>query len=443
MAKVIPFRGLRYNTDKVQDLNAVTAPPYDIISPAQKQELYNKDEFNVVRLDYGMDFVSDDETNNRYTRSAAYLEKWMEDQTLVFEDKPAFYIYEQIFSLGTEKPSHALKGIIGLVQLEEFSKKVVLPHEETISKAKADRLQLMQATGANLSQVYSLYMDENKEIAGLLENYSDGEPDFSFVTDENVTQNIWIIKDAAVNAHISVLFEKKQVFIADGHHRYETALQYRKERHAADGTQEGTMPYDFVMMMLVSMSDGGLFVFPTHRMIRGLDNFDEVLLIGFLTENFTVSKIYFTEGDYASIITDRLANTVDETLFGLYTGQNYYYLLKLKSTAPIDEAVQNRSEAYRHLDVTILHKLILEKYMGIDEDNMRSQKNLVYTRDAGEAVKAVKNGEMDCAFLINPPKVSEIQAIAEANEKMPQKSTYFWPKLVTGIVMNKFTQPEK
>lgn len=438
MAKVIPFRGLRYNTDKFNDLDTVTAPPYDIISPAQKQELYNKDEYNVVRLDFGMDFVSDDEKSNRYTRSAAYLEKWIQDRQLIFEEKPAFYIYEQIFSLGSEKPSHSLKGIIGLVQLEEFSKKIVLPHEETITSAKQDRLKLMEATGSNLSQVYSLYMDEDKEIGGLIESCSDREPDLSFVTDENITQNIWIITEEAVNTHISDLFRDKQVFIADGHHRYETALNYRRERHAQDGTEEGTMSYDYVMMMLVSMSDGGLFVFPTHRMIRGLENFDEVLLIGFLTEEFTVSKIYFTEGDYATIISERLANTVDETLFGLYTGQNYYYLLKLKNTKAIDHTIEDKSDAYKHLDVTILHKLILEKYLGIDEENMRSQKNLVYTRDAREAVKAVKNGEFDCVFFINPPKVAEIKAVAQANEKMPQKSTYFWPKLVTGIVMNKF-----
>ena len=361
-----------------------------------------------------MDFVSDDENNNRYTRSAAYLEKWIEDQQLIFEDKPAFYIYEQVFSLDTDKsshsdrPSHSLKGIIGLVQLEDFCKKIVLPHE-TISKAKEDRLNLMRTTKSNLSQVYSLYIDENKEIAGLLETYSDGKPDITFVTDDNITQNIWIIKDAEVNSTLSAMFAEKQLFIADGHHRYETALNYRNERREADETAEGTMPYDYIMMMLVSMSDGGLFVFPTHRMVRGIENFDEVLLVGFLTEEFTVSKIFFTEGDYADIIQDRLSNTVDETLFGLYTGQNYYYLLKLKSTKNIDSIITDKTDAYKHLDVTILHKLILEKYLG-----------------------------MDCAFLINPPKVSEIKQIAEDNEKMPQKSTYFWPKLVTGIVINKF-----
>lgn len=440
MAKVIPFRGLRYNNEKFNDLNTVTAPPYDIISDAEKQELYNKDEHNIVRVDFGMDFVDDNEKSNRYTRSGEYLQEWIKNQALIFEDKPVFYIYEQIFSLGDEEPSHSLKGIIGLVQLEEFSKGVVLPHEETLSKAKTDRLNLMNTTGANMSQVYSLYMDDEKAIAGIIESWSDRKPDITFVSDENITQNVWMITDDELNAKISKLFEDKQVFIADGHHRYETALNYRKARHAEDGTEEGTMPYDYVMMMLVSMSDGGLFVFPTHRLVRGLENFDETTLVGLLTEEFNVSKIHFTEGDYASIIMDRLSNTVDETLFGLYTGQNYYYLLNLKDTKSIDNMIQGMSDAYKHLDVTILHSLILEKYMGIDKENMMNQKNLIYTRDAAEAVKVVKDGEVDCAFLINPTKVVQIKEIAQANEKMPQKSTYFWPKLVTGIVINKFEQ---
>lgn len=438
MAKVIPFQGLRYNTDRFSDLHVVTAPPYDIIPAEQQQDLYDQSDYNIVRLDFGMEQEGDNETNNRYTRSGESLKQWIAEQVLVAEDQPAFYIYEQIFSLGTEKSSYSLKGIIGLVQLEEFAKKVVLPHEETITKAKTDRLNLMRTTASNLSQVYSFYIDEEEAIGGILEEETKKTPDLTFVTEENITQNVWVIKDKEVNGRISRLFEDKQLFIADGHHRYETALNYRRERHQADGTAEGTMSYDYLMMMLVSMSDGGLFVFPTHRMIRGLESFDEVMFVGMLTEEFTISKIYFTEGDYASIIMDRLSNTVDEALFGLYTGQNYYYLLKLKDKKLIDDVIQDRSDAYKHLDVTILHKLILEKYMGIDEENMRSQKNLVYTRDGKEAVEAVERGDFHCSFLMNPPKVSEIREVAEANEKMPQKSTYFWPKLVTGIVINKF-----
>ena len=385
-----------------------------------------------------MEFDSDDENNNRYTRSAAYLDKWIEEQVLTCEDEPAFYIYEQVFTLVKTGAPHSLKGIISLVQLEEFSKKIILPHEETISKAKADRMNLMNATGSNMSQIYSLYLDENKAITDIIEDESAGAPDITFTTKENVVQNIWIIKERDILGKISALFADKQIFIADGHHRYETALNYRNEQHAKHPEDEGLQPYDFVMMMLVSMDDNGLFVFPTHRMLKNVDNFDELSIVGYITDDFIVSKIHFTEGDYAQIIQERLQNTVDEKLFAFYTGQDYYYLLKLRDMGAIDAAVTGKSDAYKHLDVTILHTLILERYFGIDKQNMADQKNLSYTRSSHEAIDAVKDGTYQCSFLINPTKVSDIKEISLANEKMPQKSTYFWPKLVTGIVMYQF-----
>lgn len=439
MAKVVPFKGLRYNTDKFKDLDSVTAPPYDIISPEEQQELYNKDEYNVIRLDYGMAFDSDDENNNKYTRSAAFLDKWIEEEVLKYEDEPAFYIYEQVFKLeNDEAPAHSLKGIISLVQLEEFSKKIILPHEETLKKAKRDRLGLMEATGSNMSQIYSLYMDPDQALADIISECSDSAPDISFTTKENVIQNVWIVKDPAMINVISKKFESKQLFIADGHHRYETALNYRNSRHEADGTEVGTQPYDYTMMMLVSMDDSGLFVFPTHRMVKNVSNFSEQLTIGMLTDDFAASKIYFTEGDFAEIITSKLRNTVDEKRFAFYTGENYYYLLNLKDVHLMDSLIEDKSDAYKYLDVTILHKLILEKYFGIDEQSLANQENIVYTREASEAIQRVKDGEFQCAFIINPTKVSEIKDISLANEKMPQKSTYFWPKLVTGIVIYKF-----
>ena len=439
MAKVVPFKGLRYNTEKFKDLEAVTAPPYDVITLDEQQELYNKDEYNVIRLDYGMDFDSDDEENNKYTRSASYLKKWIDEEILKFEDEPAFYIYEQVFQLDMdESPNHSLKGIISLVQLEEFSKKIIIPHEETKNQIKRDRLGLMEATGTNMSQIYSLYMDPDQAIADIISECSDGTPDISFTTKENVIQNIWIIKDPEIINVISKKFENKQLFIADGHHRYETALYYRNMRHEQDGTEVGTQPYDYAMMMLVSMDDSGLFIFPNHRMIKNVSNFSEQLTIGMLTDDFNASKIYFTEGDVAEIITTKLRNTVDEKRFAFYTGENYYYLLKLKDVHVMDSLIDDKSDTYKHLDVTILHKLILEKYFGIEEQSLANREYVDYTIDAEEAIKKVDSGEFQCSFLINPTKVSEIKDISLANEKMPQKSTYFWPKLITGIVIYKF-----
>lgn len=437
MAMVIPFKGLRYNMNKFTDLDDVTAPPYDMISSEQQQELYDKSQYNIVRLDYGMSFDSDNESENKYTRSAKYLKDWLDKEILVYENKPAFYIYEQIFSLGDEEPSHSLKGIIGLVKIEDTSKQVIKLHEETIEKDKKDRMNLLSNIRTNTSPIYSLFADEDKIMSDMIDGLTDREPDLSFISSENITQNIWIVTDDTNTEKVTEFFSDKEIYIADGHHRYEASLEYRNNC-LKDEETNGLEDFDYTMMALVSLDDSGLFLYPRHRLVRGIENFDEMLTVGLLTEDFSVSKIYFTEGDYASIITERLANTVDETLIGFYTGNNYYYLLKLKNTKTIDEAIQNKSDAYKHLDITVLNKMILEDCLGIDEENMKNQKDVIYTRDAHKAIEDVKAGEFNCLFLINPTKVNEIIEIADNNEKMPQKSSCFWPKMLTGMVLNKF-----
>ncbi len=435
MANVIPFKGLRYNTELVGNLNDVTAPPYDIISPEQQDALYEKSEYNIVRVDYGKTYETDDEKSNKYTRAGEMFNSWIEKGILKKDEKPAFYIYEQVFEYNRTPIS--LKGIISLVEIVEFDKKIVLPHENTLSKAKTDRFDLMSTTDANLSQIYSLYLDEDKAVEKLITEYSKGAPDVSFVTDDNITQNIWIVSDSEKTAKISEQFKNKQLFIADGHHRYETALNFRNKKRE-ENPDAGDAPYDYVMMMLTSMEDSGLLVFPTHRMIKNLPEFDESVITSCLTEDFAVSKIYFTEGDYAQIIMEKISSVLDEKCFALYTGKDYYYRFELKNTDAINNYITDMSLAYKNLDVTLLHTLVLERFFGIDSANMANQKNLFYTRDAKEAIETVKNGEYQCSFLINATSVAEIKEVSLANEKMPQKSTYFWPKLVTGIVINKF-----
>ncbi|MBE7012308.1 MAG: DUF1015 domain-containing protein [Ruminococcaceae bacterium] len=434
MAKVVPFNGLRYNTEMFSNLDSVTAPPYDIISPAEQDALYEKSEYNIVRVDFAKEQDGDNEENNKYTRAGAEFASWIEKGVLKREEKPAFYIYEQVFQYNATPIS--LKGIISAVKIEEFENKVVLPHEETLSKAKTDRFNLMSTTDANMSQIYSLFLDEDSSVEALINLYSKGEPDVSFVAD-GIKQNIWIITDEEKTAKITEKFAGKQLFIADGHHRYETALRFRNAKRE-ENPDVVDAPYDYVMMMLTSMNDPGLLVFPTHRMIRNLPDFDEAVLVGYLTEDFTVSKVHLTEGDYSDIITNRISSVADDKCFALYTGKDYYYRFELKNKNAIDNYITDKSQAYKNLDVTLLHTLVLERFLGIDQNNMANQKNLSYTRDAKEAIEKVQSGEYQCSFLINATNVSDIKEISLANEKMPQKSTYFWPKLVTGIVINKF-----
>lgn len=421
MAKVLPFRGLRYSKG---DLASVTTPPYDIISPSRQKEFYEKDENNVIRLEYGMEYPCDTADNNRYTRAAAELKRMLEEKALVRDEKPCFYIYEEIFDNEGEKLS--LKGIIGIVELSEFSEKKVLPHEETLSKAKADRFELMKATNCNFSQIYSLYNDGDGRLRALINEFSSKAPDLSFAAFDGLRQNVWIVPEGEAAREITRLFEDKQFFIADGHHRYETALNYKKYMESIGA--EGDL-WKYCMMYLVDMNLPGLVVYPTHRIVRGLKNFDADRLLGDIAVNFEITEIGKSEAEKT------LKENADKNSYVLYCGGKCR-LLTLKSQEAMRAALPEKGREYCSLDVSVLHTLILEKALKIDKENMAKQINLTYTRDAREAFAAVDSGEADCMFLLNATKVSQIKEISLANEKMPQKSTYFYPKLVTGIVMN-------
>ena len=434
MAHIIPFRGLRYRES--ENLTAVTTPPYDVISPKEQEEYYNQSEHSVIRLELGKEYDSDTPQNNRYTRSAATLQEWIDEQVLCFEEKPAVYLYEEVFTLPNGE-TKSFKGFITLVELEEFSKKIVLPHEETLSKAKTDRLNLMNATHANFSQIYCLYMDPQKTLTALIGEISSKKADVSFTAADGIRQNLWIVTDEATIALVQKGFADKQLFIADGHHRYETALNFRNQMRAENPDYQKDDLFNYVMMMLVEMDDPGLVVLPTHRMVKNLEHFDESSVLAKLADTFACEKIA-VNSDAAKEMESALAAHTDKKAFAFYTGKDYFYLLTLMDQNAMKRHIQDKSDAWLGLDVAVLHTLILGDVFGIDMENMANQKNLVYTRYADEAAEGVKKGEYQCSFLLNATKVREIKDVSLANEKMPQKSTYFYPKLITGLVMNKF-----
>lgn len=434
MARILPFRGLRYHES--QDLSAVTTPPYDIISPSEQDAYYARSENSVIRLELGKEYPDDTPDNNRYTRSAQTLAEWIDNQVLCFEEKPAVYLYEEIFSLpdGTVK---SFKGFITLVELEEFSKKIVLPHEETLSKAKTDRFNLMDATHANFSQIYCLYMDPEKTLTNKIAEISSRAADISFTTDDGIRHSLWVTTDPQTIEAVQEGFADKQLFIADGHHRYETALNFRnKMREENPGYSQDDL-FNYVMMMLVEMDDPGLVVLPTHRMVKNLEHFDEDAVIRALDGVFRAEKIAVCKSAAKEMETALDAKKV-EKVFAFYTGKDYFYLLTLADADAMKRRISGKSDAWLGLDVSVLHTLILGEVFGIDMENMANQKNLVYTRYADEAVSGVASGEYQCSFLLNATKVREIKDVSLANEKMPQKSTYFYPKLITGLVMNRF-----
>lgn len=429
MAKVKAFKGIRFNTEKAGKIEQLVCPPYDIISEEQRQSYIEINENNVIRLELPSGA-------NPYAKAKKLYEKMKADGVLMREQEPALYIYEEVFeALGRR---YSVKGIIAAVKIEEFEKGVILPHEYTLSKAKEDRMELMKATNCNFSQIYSLYMDSEHKTTKKLDFLSLREPDISLTDNEGVAHKLWIVRDKAQINSICSDFDERKLYIADGHHRYETALAYRDYCRENGLSKEGDS-VDYQMMMLVDMEHPGLVVLPTHRIVRNLPVFNERSVRNVLErceKYFDVEKI-----ENIGMVDNTLANEYanGKTAFAFYCGGVSCYLLRLKDKSIMKSILPALSDASVGLDVTVLHNLILERIFGINKENMANQTNLLYTRKTQEAIESVQTGKSQCAFIMNPTRVTQIRDVALAGEKMPQKSTYFYPKLITGLVMNELT----
>ena len=413
MAVIKPIKALRF-TAKAGNIADCVCPPYDIISESERASLIEKNEYNVVRLELPAG-------EDKYNEAGRILNSWMNEGILERDEKAGIYVYREEFAV--DSVEYCLTGIICLVKLCEFSEKIVLPHEETLTKAKQDRLNLMRGTGCNFSSIYSLYNDESGNIASVIGKKTAEAPIHRFTDEEEVTHTLWKIENESDIAVIVDTLAEKQLFIADGHHRYETALNYK---NGLSNAPDGADP-DHVMMTLVDMDDKGLVVFPTHRLIvdRKVTR-DEIERK--CENDFNISYLPLCD------LRAALKKGENGHTYAFYNGGNDFMLLELKDGAARN--IDNRSDAYSDLDVSILHSFVLENALGIDKENMANQVNLRYTRSMDEAIESVKNGKASAAFLINATKVSQIKAVALAGDKMPQKSTYFYPKLKTGLVMN-------
>ena len=424
MAEIKPFKGMRYNTFLAGKIGELCCPPYDIISEEERLGYIAENEYNVIRLELPK------EGEDVYKTAGEVLDMWRNTGVLVHEIKPAVYIYEEEFNAYNKRSS--VKGIIVRVKVEEFSKGVILPHEFTLSKAKADRFNLMKATNCNFSQIYALYMDEEHTTLKTIDSLSDRKPDQKFTDSDHVTHKLWIITDEKVIEKLVNDFADRKLYIADGHHRYETALNYRNYCRENGISKEGD-PQDYQMMYLVDMQHPGLVVFPTHRMVRDLESFDKDEVLKGCEEYFDIKK-FTSVGNINSELSKQYKQ--GKKAFGFYCGKGEWYLLVLKDIEVMAKVLPDLSEASQQLDVSVLHSLILEKTMGIDKENMANQINLTYTKFFEEAIMKVDKGEFQCSFILNPTRVTEIRDVAAAGEKMPQKSTYFYPKMITGMVMN-------
>ena len=427
MAEIKPFRALKYQPSKSGPLEEVTCDPYDVVSEDKRKFYLDRNPYNLIRLELPKEDAP-------YQTAAALLKEWISSGILKKDPMDAIYIYEEEFSVG--KSVKKVKGIICRVRLEEFSKGIIIPHEETLGKAKEDRFCLMKETACNFSPIYSLYSDPAHITRTQLDALSDQQPDIEMTDDALVTHRLWTITDKPVINKLCQQFRNRKLYIADGHHRYETALRYRDDNRT-NGTSPLNGADESIMMMLVDMENEGLVVFPTHRLIHGLKEFNASDVLSKCIPYFTL-----TDQKGASSIEPTLASYYEkgEKAFAFYQGDGNWTLMVQKDKNTLKKLFPEKSDAVCTLDVTILHTLILNRIFGIDEENMKNQTNLHYTRSFQEAISSVDSGESQCAFLLNPTKVSEILDVAATGEKMPQKSTYFYPKLLTGLVINDLTE---
>jgi uncharacterized protein (DUF1015 family) len=438
MATVIPFRGVLFDQAKAGAITDLVCPPYDIISHDEQQALYRANAHNVIRLEYGLESPADTPTDNRYTRSAAALDDWMRSGILRKDDAPAFYICEMEFPAGGR--TRKLRGFICLVRIEDYASGIVKPHETTLSGPKTDRLNLLRACKASFSQIFSLVSDPAGAIGGALD-VAKGRPQIEVAAPDGVVHRIWTLSDRNTMDTIVREVGKTPIFIADGHHRYDTALNYRNERRAAQGSFSGDEGFNYVPMFLACIEDPGLTILPAHRALFNLEDFDAKRFESDLSRYFNIERFDFTKRSEAAdrrTVLDTMEHRADHAhVFGMrVAGEHSYYLLTLRSESDLDAIIPDRSPAYRRLDVSILHHLIIDRLLGISMDTHKLGLNIEYIKEASEAVQRVDTGQAQIIFLMNPTKVTEVRDVAAGGERMPQKATYFYPKLLTGLVMH-------
>ena len=431
MPNIQPFAAYRYNPAKVGALSDVVAPPYDVISPEFQDELYAKHPNNVVRLILNKMNETDDEANNRYTRSAKTLKEWKNDGVLFRETEPAIYVYHQIYTVGGK--DYVRKGFMCRCEAVPFGEGMVFPHEETMSGPKIDRLMLTTACKTNFSQIFGLYPDEQNKTQNILEAAILGAPPIEAADHLGVTHRMWVVTDPEVISRVVAEMGPKPIFIADGHHRYETACNYRQQiRQTGELTSDH--PANYVLMVCIAMDDPGLIVLPTHRLFRGVKTMTQAELIEKVGNCFRVTTV----GDGA-ILAEKAWTLIEQMnhqdTMAIYTGGDGRWSLLQMTDAGREKMAEIASDhhpEWRELGVAILHRLVIDTLLGL-----KGHEKPKYVHEVKEVVESLRAGsEFPLAALVMPATVSSIQELSLLHERMPPKSTYFYPKLITGFVFN-------
>ena len=429
MAQIFPFTALRYNPLRVP-IQRVVTQPYDKITPEMQSGYYEADPHNLVRLILGKSEAGDDNRNNVYTRAANFWREWRRDDILVADPKPSLYRYIQRFVLPGTKVEQERVGLIALGQLEDYDRQIVYRHEQTLTGPKADRLNLLRATAASLEQIFMLYNDPDGKVDSLLA--SAAEPVIDVTDEYDVLHRVERIVEPKVVAAVTAEFQNKKLLIADGHHRYETALNYRTERRQQAEKAAPDAPYERMMMTFVNMDRPGLVILPTHRVVHSLPKFESGWFVEGTRQHFRFEQIPGNPGG-AEIKSWLDQNKGNGTVMVSVTAHGAWTMRYMPETA--QHLMSGLSPRQQQLDVVILHRVVLETMLGISQEAIRSQTNVNYYRDADEAIARVRRGEANVAFLMNPVTIGQMRDVSFAGEVMPQKSTDFYPKMLSGLTM--------
>lgn len=416
MTQIKAFKAIYYNRDKVGDLSQVVCPPYDVISPQEQSAYHGLNPYNFIHILLGRDRSNDSKDSNKYTRARDLFGEWLNKGVLLEDDKESIYFYKQEFNVQGQK--HSRLGFISLMKLMDEKDSKIYPHENTHAAAKDDRLRLWSSVKANLSPIFVCFSDQQRRVENIFHELSRQKPLMDIVDNDKVRHMLWRLSDPRLIRQVVDTLANQQLFIADGHHRYEVALEYRRLRRARLSQSSDLEPFNYVMTYFTNMDSKDLQIFPMHRIIKKLP-----ASLDFLDEYFRADRIK-TKEDLLILLAKAGRN---EHAFGLYT-RDGIRLLRLKNKLLIDQHIKEGSQEFRHLDATILKGFIFDK-VGVKSED------IVYTKDLSQATEMVDFGRADASFIMNPVRVSQLKAVALRGERMPPKTTYFYPKVLSGLAV--------
>ena len=437
MIRIAPFRGVFYNQKKIRDLSKVIAPPYDVVSKEEQEKLYKKSPYNFIRLDLSQEADS-------YPAAAQLLNEWLATSVFERDPTPAIYFLSHGFKLKSGEQK-VRQGFLALTELQDFSSGEIRPHEKTLDAPKEDRLKLMLACHAQLSPIFALYSQPKDTVNRMLAVEVEGAAPYIEIDQDNGDQcHLWRITDIELIQKVQREMSDQHLLIADGHHRYEATLSYRDRMRQERGQWNGREAFNYIMVYFANIDDDNVVILPTHRLVRGYSHKPFLELEEALQTYFYVEQHPKTpEGRISFLKAFKTASKKHRVIGASFKRDPRYLILRLKNKRIMQRLAKDLSAPLRELDVSTLHLLILEHILGMAPDEQMKGENLRYSQDEEFILQALEKEDYQAAFILNPPKTEEIQAIVASGEKMPQKSTYFYPKLLSGLIVNQIDQNEE